>query len=110
MDQNVLLEGTQQAQVLTNTIAVKEFPEHIDKFSKNLKLPDSIHSEVQKRIMLSCVFEATQQKLPKKKDPSRPAWVFPRDYGIPDTRKKYDNNAINVIHISIILLILFKLQ
>ncbi|KAK6638557.1 hypothetical protein RUM43_006824 [Polyplax serrata] len=87
MDRNVLLEGTQQAQVLTNTIAVKEFPEHMDKFSKNLKLPDNIHSEVQKRIMLSCVFEATQQKLPKKKDPFRPAWVFPRDYGIPDTRK-----------------------
>jgi len=34
----------------------------------------------------SHLFDAEQQKLPKRKDPERPAWNFPRDYGITDRR------------------------
>lgn len=47
-----------------------------------------IDSEVIKRVKLACMYDATQQKLPVRKDPLRPAWNFPRDYGITDVRKK----------------------
>lgn len=38
-------------------------------------------------IYTSNIFDAHQEKLPKRKDPTRPAWVFPRDYGITNCRK-----------------------
>ena len=33
------------------------------------------------------IYDAQQVKLSKLKDPDRPAWVFPRVYGITSTRK-----------------------
>ncbi|KYN20778.1 39S ribosomal protein L37, mitochondrial [Trachymyrmex cornetzi] len=56
---NVLQEGFCQAQILTNTVI----------------------------IYTSNIFDAHQKKLPKRKDSERPAWVFPRDYGITNRRK-----------------------
>ncbi|KAK5647641.1 hypothetical protein RI129_002533 [Pyrocoelia pectoralis] len=63
-DNDVLLEGLKQAKILTNTVEPHNgLPFHIE----TKKLPK-------------------QQKLPKRKDPERPAWNFPRDYGITERR------------------------
>jgi len=83
-DTNVLLGGVEQAQVLTNTLVVDE-----DVGSdRQTGLPDKLHEELRQRILLTCVFDAEQKKLPKRKESLRPAWNFPRDYGITETRKK----------------------
>lgn len=42
-------------------------------------------------IYTSNVFDAHQEKLPKRKDPARPAWVFPRSFGITNCRKMLAN-------------------
>ncbi|KAL3288344.1 hypothetical protein HHI36_002792 [Cryptolaemus montrouzieri] len=82
-DNNVLLEGLNQAQVLTKTIKITGLPEDyvLNPFSKEL-------SRHVKDILLNAhLFDAEQQKLPKRKDPERPAWNFPRDYGITYKRR-----------------------
>ncbi|EEB17229.1 mitochondrial 50S ribosomal protein L37, putative [Pediculus humanus corporis] len=86
-DDQVLLEGLKQAKVLTNTIDYNELPEKIVELEKSFKLTEEVHSNVKRKILLSCLLESTQTKLPKRKDPLRPAWNFPRDYGISDDRK-----------------------
>lgn len=83
------MEGLQQAKLLTNTVECESFPAEFIKLENDFQLSEQMHSEIQKKIKLCCLFEATQHKLPIKKDPLRPAWNFPRDYGITDSRKKY---------------------
>lgn len=34
------------------------------------------------------VYDATQEKLPKRRNAENPAWNYPRDYGITDNRRK----------------------
>lgn len=48
-----------------------------------------MYPDVQNRCILkSHMFDAMQVKLPKIRDPERPAWNFPRVYGITDKRRK----------------------
>lgn len=42
---------------------------------------------ISRSIMYSHIYDAQQVKLPVRKDPERPAWNFPRDYGINAKRK-----------------------
>lgn len=84
-DNNVLLEGLKQAKVITNTVELKEgLPERLTE----INIPDNVHEFVKKIILNSHVFDAEQLKLPKVKDPERPAWNFPRTYSITQNRKK----------------------
>lgn len=39
-------------------------------------------------LALAVVYDATQKKLPKKKNPENPAWNYPREFGIIDSRRK----------------------
>nr|XP_022909733.1 39S ribosomal protein L37, mitochondrial [Onthophagus taurus] len=82
---NVLLEGLNQAKILTNTVEVKSgLPD-------NLVLKDverNFNSKMREIIRYSHIFDAEQQKLPKIKDPLRPAFNFPRVYGITEQRVK----------------------
>lgn len=81
----MLLEGLAQAKIITNTVEVKEgLPDKIN-VDKSIK---GINSRVKEIILSSHLFDAHQEKLPKIKDPLRPAWNFPRLYGITDVRKK----------------------
>ncbi|XP_044263303.1 39S ribosomal protein L37, mitochondrial [Tribolium madens] len=81
-DNNVLLDGLKQAKILTNTVELKEdLPK-----STELKIKKEIDNKVKEIILSSHVFDAEQQKLPKLKDPERPAWNFPRVYGITQPR------------------------
>ncbi|XP_066262593.1 large ribosomal subunit protein mL37 [Euwallacea similis] len=82
-DHNALLEGLAQAKVLTNTVQIQEgLPNKylIEDISREL------NRKVKKAIFGSHVFDAEQQKLEKIKDPERPAFNFPRVYGITQKR------------------------
>jgi len=87
-DGSVLLEGLQQAMILTNTVQLEsnKLPEQIQSLIDKVKLENQ-DSLVIRCIQTSCLYDAEQKKLPIRKDPERPAWNFPRDYGITEERK-----------------------
>lgn len=85
---NVLLEGISQAQVLTKTIIAEDkLPQKIEELAE-LSAPKALHENVKKAILSANVFDCEQKKLPKIKDPNRPAYNFPRILGITDRRRK----------------------
>lgn len=97
-DHNVLLEGLSQSKILTKTVEIKEgLPEDIENLVGTHELPEQ-DKLVQRCILTSHLFDATQEKLPKIRDPKRPAWNFPRVYGITDKRR---NNLLSskLIHL-----------
>lgn len=84
-DENVLLEGITQAKIITNTVEVKEgLPERVV-VDESIK---GFNRRAREIILNAHVFDAEQTKLPKVKNPLRPAWNFPRTYGITDVRRK----------------------
>lgn len=86
-DHNVLLKGLDQAKVLTKTVEIKTgLPVEIENLVESQQLQDQ-DTLVQRYILKSHVFDAMQVKLPKIHDPQRPAWNFPRVYGITDKRR-----------------------
>lgn len=87
-DTNVLLEGLQQAQVITKTIAINGLPQNIEQLLNSTKIPTNTETFVKNSILSSHVFDAQQEKTAKLKDPNRPAYVLPRVYGITDFRRK----------------------
>lgn len=87
-DTNVLLEGLQQAQVITKTVAINGLPPNVEQLLDSTKIPATTETFVQNAILTSHVFDAQQVKTAKLKDPNRPAFVLPRVYGITDFRKK----------------------
>lgn len=87
-DTNVLLEGLQQAQVITKTVAINGLPQNLEQLLDSTKIPASTETIVQNSILSSHVFDAQQEKTAKLKDPNRPAYVLPRVYGITNFRKK----------------------
>ncbi|KAF3420139.1 LOW QUALITY PROTEIN: hypothetical protein E2986_09116 [Frieseomelitta varia] len=85
-DHNVLQEGVPQALLLTKTVKLNdELPEKIQKLITDI--PENINNLSKRSVYTSMIYDAQQVKLPKLKDPDRPAWVFPRVYGITSTRK-----------------------
>ncbi|XP_023013475.2 mitochondrial ribosomal protein L37 [Leptinotarsa decemlineata] len=83
-DDNVLLEGLSQAKIITNTVEVRQgLPERI----QSNELSEDINEAAKTIIMNSHLLDAEQKKLPKVKDPERPAWNFPRTYGITQGRR-----------------------
>jgi len=91
-DHNVLVRGLEQAKVFTNTVEPEPFglPQYLKELYEAYRLPDQ-DEHVQRIITASLLFDAVQEKLPVRKDTKRPAWKFPRDYGIPNKRR---NNLI----------------
>ncbi|KAF5308151.1 hypothetical protein FQR65_LT06331 [Abscondita terminalis] len=82
-DNNVLLEGLDQAKIITNTVELHDgLPSQI----KLEKAPTKLDKIIRKIILNSHILDAEQVKLPKRKDPERPAWNFPRDYGVCESR------------------------
>ncbi|XP_011871861.1 PREDICTED: 39S ribosomal protein L37, mitochondrial [Vollenhovia emeryi] len=85
-DHNVLQEGFCQAQVLTNTVCLPDGS--LNYIQDSLPdLPEHVDDIVKRIVYSSNIFDAHQEQLPKRKDPKRPAWVFPREYGITNNRK-----------------------
>ncbi|VVC37657.1 Ribosomal protein L37/S30 [Cinara cedri] len=90
-DHNILVRGIEQAKVFTNSIEpIPGLPQYFNELYEAYKLPNQ-DEHIQRVITASIIYDAVQEKLPIRKDPKRPAWKFPRDYGIPDKRR---NNLI----------------
>lgn len=87
-DQNVLIGGLPQAQVLTNTLEINSFPRQIEDVLINDQLPKTVDRSVQNAIFSSQLLDAQQVKLPKVKLVDRPAFNLPRLYGISHERRK----------------------
>jgi large subunit ribosomal protein L37 len=84
----VLLEGVRQAQNLLNTLVIDEYPTVVEERLAKIKIPISMDRSMQQSVLASQLFDAEQVKLYKKiKDPNRPAFTFPRLYGISSERK-----------------------
>lgn len=88
-DNNVLLGGLPQAQVLTNTIEINSFPQQIEDAISNGQYSKVVDRNVQNAIFSSHLLDAQQVKLPKVKLIDRPAYNLPRLYGISHERRKY---------------------
>ncbi|KAK0177758.1 hypothetical protein PV328_001773 [Microctonus aethiopoides] len=85
---DLLVQGVDQAQLLTKTLIVKNtLPDEVENLVEDTT--EELDNLLTKIIYSSSIFDAQQVKLPKKKDPLRPAWIFARDYGINDVRKSY---------------------
>ena len=87
-DENVLLEGLTQAQVLTKTIVFDNLPDKLEENLQKLKIPTDIERSMQQSVLVSHLLDAQQEKTAKVKLPEKPAYVLPRIYGITDSRKK----------------------
>lgn len=88
-DENVLLEGIPQAQVLLNTLEISGFPKPIFEAVSKSQISSSIDKGVQDAILAASLFDAEQVKLPKQKLKDRPTINLPREYGISSARKQY---------------------
>ncbi|XP_031620304.1 39S ribosomal protein L37, mitochondrial [Contarinia nasturtii] len=86
-DNNVLICGEKQAQVLTKTLLVNELPDTIQKLAKNVEISEETEIRVKNSILHAHLFDAHQEKLAVRKNPEKPMWVFPREWGITDYRK-----------------------
>ncbi|GLG98270.1 Uncharacterized protein GBIM_04853 [Gryllus bimaculatus] len=85
----VLIGGLDQAKIIAKAVEVKDgLPKMLEEKIEQLNVAD-MHELVKRSILASHVFDAQQVKLPKLHDPSRPAWQFPRVYGISDQRRNY---------------------
>ncbi|XP_055371253.1 39S ribosomal protein L37, mitochondrial [Condylostylus longicornis] len=84
---NVLVEGLSQAQIITNSIVVDELPEKISSSIEKTEISSATKQNIHRAILASCVFDAYQEKLPKIKVPGKPMYNLPRIYGIPVNRK-----------------------
>lgn len=88
-DNNVLQEGISQACLLTKTLKIEdELPKKIKDLITDI--PCAINNLLRRCVYTSVIYDPQQIKLPKLKDPDRPAWVFPRVYGISTTRKMHN--------------------
>ncbi|XP_012276239.1 39S ribosomal protein L37, mitochondrial [Orussus abietinus] len=96
-EQNALLEGVAQAQILTKTIIIEnDLPQKIKDLKEDTK--EKIDNIVQRIIRNSTMFDAHQELLPKLKNPDKPMFVFPRVYGL-TTLRKVGNLAQKLIHL-----------
>uniref|UniRef100_A0A1L8E179 Large ribosomal subunit protein mL37 n=1 Tax=Nyssomyia neivai TaxID=330878 RepID=A0A1L8E179_9DIPT len=84
---SLLIEGINQAQVLTKSVAVGSLPGRYTEFLKTLKISDDIHQTMETDILSAHLFDAEQVKVKRIHDPLRPAFNFPRVYGITEERK-----------------------
>lgn len=77
-----------QAQVLTKTVCVDGLPEKLQAAIDAIEFSRETDKNAKNAVLNALLLDAEQQKLEKLKDPSRPAWVFPRVYGITRQRRK----------------------
>ncbi|XP_031846249.1 mitochondrial ribosomal protein L37 [Nomia melanderi] len=88
-EHNLLQEGIPQACLLTKTLKIDdELPIRIIDLVTNV--PEHVDNLVKRIVNTSTIYDAYQKTLPKLKDPNRPSWVFPRQYGITSTRKMHN--------------------
>lgn len=87
-DTNLLVEGMQQAQLVTKSMVVDGLPASVQQVIDNVKIPSQSDVFMQDIVRTSFLFQADQEKLPKRRNPDKPMYNFKRDYGITNLRRK----------------------
>lgn len=87
-DTNVLIAGMEQAQVLTKTVCVDGLPVKLQETINAIEFSRETDKNAKNAVLNALLLDAEQKKLEKLKDPLRPAWCFPRVYGITRQRRK----------------------
>ncbi|XP_063981891.1 large ribosomal subunit protein mL37 [Diachasmimorpha longicaudata] len=86
MGHDLLVQGTQQAQVLTKSLLMGDsLPERVESLIENPS--NEVNEAVQRIVRTSNIYDAHQEKLPKRRNPEKPTWNYRRDYGLTDVRK-----------------------
>lgn len=85
---NVLVEGVKQAQVLLKTVEINGLPENLENAIMQMHLPVHIDRNIQNDILFSHAFDAEQVVLPKVVAADRPEVNLPRVYGISHKRRQ----------------------
>ncbi|XP_017468662.1 PREDICTED: 39S ribosomal protein L37, mitochondrial [Rhagoletis zephyria] len=86
-NKNVMLEGIEQAQLLTKSIKISGLPQSIQDTIKDVTLTGTLERSVKEAILSSHLFCAHQEKLSKEGIQLRPEYNLPREYGSPKERK-----------------------
>lgn len=112
-DSNVLIFGQKQAQTLTKTLQFNELPKRIQELADNTQITNETDIQFKNSILQAHLYETHLEKLKIRKHPVKKMWVFPRDYGLTDQRKKYSlltfhNDTTN--RIFLLNLLFFKFQ
>lgn len=87
-DSNVPVYGVPQAQSLLKTVVIEGLPDRVKKQFESVKLPSDLERSMQQSVLVSHLLDAEQQKTAKIKNPLKPMFVFPRNFGITEARKK----------------------
>lgn len=89
-DNNVLVGGMPQAQVLTKTLMFDKLPEKLEKKFNSLKLPTDIERSMHQSVLVSHLLDAEQIKSPYKVTiaPDKARHFHPKEYCITERRKK----------------------
>lgn len=82
-----LTEGEVQAQMLINSLYYPELPASYIKALESISVSDQDEITAQDAIMNSIVFDAKQEKLPKRVNPEIPYWKYALEHGSPAERK-----------------------
>lgn len=109
-DSDVLVTGVPQAQVLTKTLVVPNLPEKLQQLIDSTEISAESDLYIKNTILSAHLFDAQQVKLPKRKDVLRPAYNFPRDYGISEQRKKWVILTFSIILICWISIVFYIFQ
>lgn len=86
-DTNLLVEGLQQAQLLTKSMVVDGLPVNVQRVIDDVRIPDQSDVYMQEMVRASFLFETEQQKLPYKTLPDKPMHRLKREYGITNLRR-----------------------
>lgn len=65
-----------------------ELPENLQKRVNNIEITETTDIQLKNSILQAHLYDAHQEKLAIKKHPVKLMWVFKRDWGITDQRKK----------------------
>lgn len=87
-DDRVVIYGLAQAQHITKALHIQCLPQNIQSVVESTEFTPTTDRNIKNAILNAHVFDAEQEKLVKKKNPEKPMWVYKRDYGITDSRKK----------------------
>lgn len=87
-DSQALIFGKKQAQVLTKTLSYTGLPEKYTNAVRHTEISPEIEEQFKNGVIDAHLFNAHQEKLEKKKHPTRLLFNYKRDYGVTDQRKK----------------------
>ncbi|KAH6931079.1 hypothetical protein HPB50_022056 [Hyalomma asiaticum] len=82
-----LLEGDKHMCLLTKTVRYDGLPTALSEHVRQHALGEALQTAAKEALAQVHLYDCTQVKLPKKIDLAEPHWNFPREFGVPVSRK-----------------------